>query len=182
MSISIEIANRVNEGRLHLLQPLMPRSAGVAPRHIYANEEIYSLLVGPWQSKEEHERCGYLRADFDRFMQGGMIPIAEHPLLRGKNAYMRQLFRFREEVWEIRSRDPLPSIRVLGRFADTDVFIALSWWHRTDLGGPKDRAWRDAIVGCKSEWRKLFPSYEPKSSGGTHVYPTACISANTYPI
>ncbi len=178
MSISAEITNRVQEGRLHLLQPIMAPDEGASPRQMYVNEEIYSLLVGPWHNEEWEERCGYLRADFDRFMQGGIIPIAEHPLLGGKNAYMRQLFRFREEVWEIRSRDPKPSIRVLGRFADRDVFIALNWWHRTDLGGPTDRAWRDAIVGCKTEWKKLLPTYEPKSSGDDDDYP-ACIS-NTY--
>lgn len=157
----------------------MPSFTGATPRHMYLSEEIYSLLAGPWQSIEEEERCGYLHADLDRFVHGGLIPVAERPFLRGKSAYMRQLFRWREEVWEIRSRDPKPGIRVLGRFTDTNIFIALSWWHRADLGGPKSRAWRDAIVGCKTEWKNLFPAYEPKSSGDEDVYPNACIS-NAY--
>lgn len=180
MSISYEIAQMVDEGRLYLYQPFMPPDAGVNLRHIFINEEINSLLVGPWLSVEWEERCGYLRADLDRFVQGGLIPIAKLPLNGGRHSYMRQLFRWREEVWEIRSRDPQPGIRIMGRFADTDIFIALNWWHRADLGGPKSRAWRDAIVGCKTEWRNLFPVYEPKSSGDAHVYPTAYISANTH--
>ena len=180
MSISAEIVQKVQEGRLYHHQLLMPPSAGVPPRYMYLSGKINSLLTGPWHSEEWEKRCGYLRADLDRFVQGGMIPVAERPLSRGKHSYMRQLFRWREEVWEIRSRDPQPGLRILGRFADTDVFIALSCWHRTDLGGPRDRKWRDAIVGCKTEWRNLFPSYEPKSSGDNHVYPTACISNNTH--
>ena len=179
MSIHDEIVLRVAERRLYSLQPLMPSTIGVTSRHLYVNKEIFPLLVGPWHNAQWEERCGYLRADLDRFIHGGLIPVAERPFLRGNSAYMRQLFRWRENVWEIRSRDPKPGIRVLGRFADTDVFVALSWWHRADLGGPRSREWRDAIVGCKTEWRNLFPAYEPKSSGDDNVYPKACIS-NTY--
>jgi hypothetical protein len=180
MSISGEMIKQiVSDGRLYPLQPFMPPSKGVVPREMYLSKEINSLFVGPWHNDEWEERCAYLRADLDRFVQGGMIPVAKYTLSGGKHSYLRQLFQRRDEVWEIRSRDPQPGIRVLGRFADTDVFIALSWWHRANLGGPKNRAWRDAIVGCKTEWKNLFPAYEPKSSGDENVYPVACISANT---
>lgn len=181
MSIYNEITNRIAEGRLIPLRPLMPSTLGLAPRHMYLTETINSLLTGPWSNDEWEERCGYLHADLDRFVQGGVIPVATRPLSGGRSSYMRQLFRWREEVWEIRSRDPQPGIRILGRFADTDVFIATSWWHRSDLGGPESRQWRDAIVECKTQWRNLFPAYEPKSvgnfkSGNYDDYPTACIS------
>jgi hypothetical protein len=179
MSISDEIDSHVRQGRLFPLLPMMPPAPGVRPRQMFLGTSVMRLLAGPWNSQEWEERCGSLHADLDRFVQGGLIPVAERPFLRGKTAYMRQLFRWREQVWEIRSRDPQPGIRVLGRFADTDVFIALNWFYRTELGGPASKAWRDAIVGCKTEWRNLFPAYEPKPSGDGHDYPTACIS-NTY--
>lgn len=180
MSIYSEITNRVAEGRLFPLHPVMPASPGSTPRHMYLTEGVLSLLNGPWCSEEWEVRCGYLHADLDRFVQGGPLPIAKHPLSGGRSSYMRQLYRWREEVWEIRSRDPQPGIRVLGRFADTDVFVATSWWHRADLGGPGARAWRDAIIECKTQWKNLFPTYEPKSSGGiANGYPSACISTNT---
>lgn len=158
----------------------MPPSEGASVRSMYLSEEVNSLVTGPWPSEEWEERCGYLRADLDRFVQGALIPVAERPFSGGKHSYMRQLFRWREEVWEIRSRDPRPGLRILGRFADTDIFIALSYWHRADLGGPEDRKWRDAIVDCKTKWRNLFPTYEPKSSGDSDDYPIACISNNTH--
>jgi len=118
-----------------------------------------------------------LRADLDRFSQGGVIPVAARPFIGGKRSYMRQLFRWREEVWEIRSREE-PGLRVLGRFAEADVFVALTWHKRAALAGPQSRQWRDAIVGCKTEWTNLFPAYPPKS-GDVNAYPADYISANT---
>lgn len=147
---------------------------------MFLSEEIQPLLTAPWESEEWEDRCGSLRADLERFIAGGMIAVAAQPLTGGRTAYMRQLSKRFDEVWEIRSRDPKPGIRVLGRFADVDVFIALTWWRRADLGGPGTRAWRDAIVECKTKWNQLFPAYQPISSGVGHEYPTACISANTY--
>jgi hypothetical protein len=133
--------------------------------------------TGPWLNGKWMSRCMALRAALDRFSQGGVIPIAARPLSGGKSSFMRQLFRWREEVWEIRSLEE-PGIRVLGRFADTDLFIALTWHKRADLLGPKSRQWRDAIIGCKTNWVNLFPAYPPKS-GGSNAYPTDYISANT---
>ena len=180
MSIYTEISARVTEGRLYPLQPFMPPEAGVPERRMFLSEEIRSLIVGPWHDTEWQLRCGALYADLDKFVQGGLITVAEHPFRRGKTAYMKQLSKWSEEVWEIRSRDPQPGIRVMGRFADTDVFIALSWSYRSSLGGPNARPWRDAIVGCKTQWRNLFPAYEPISAGDDDAYPNTYISANTY--
>ncbi|SRR5712691_251576 len=180
MSIYNEIGDRVNEHRLFALPPLIPPALGVTLRQIFVSAEVRSLFVGPWTTRAWEGRCGLLRADLDRFSQGGLIPVAARPFKKGKTAYMRQLSRWLEEVWEIRSRGVQPGIRVLGRFADTDVFIALTWHKRPDLLGPKSREWRDAIVGCKTEWRNLFPAYQPKSGDASSVYPTDYISANTY--
>ena len=180
MSIHVEISRWVTQGQLFPLHPLFPPLPQVSPRYMYLSEEVRSLIIGPWDSPEWEERCGYLHADLDKFSQGSLIPVAGSPFRKGRTSYMRQLGPWRREVWEIRSRDPDPGIRVLGRFADTDVFIALSWWRRADLGGPGSRAWRDAIVACNTKWTHLFPAYAPISSGGASVYPTACISAQTY--
>jgi hypothetical protein len=140
--------------------------------------EIYALCNGPWATPQWMARCVVLRIALDRFTQGGMIPVAERPFIGGKHSYMRQLFRWREEVWEIRSQDE-PGIRVLGRFADTDLFVALTWHHRAGLLGPQSRQWRDAIVGCKTEWMHLFPAYQPQSRDPANDYPDDYISANT---
>lgn len=180
MSISDEITNRVSEGRLFKLTSLMPPSPYSNPRDMFVSEEIYKLLNGPWNNVAWEERCGYLYADLDQFINGEIITVAERPFVKGKTAYIKQLYKRHEEVWEIRSRDPAPGIRVFGRFAEKDVFIALTWWNRNDLGGPKSRAWRDAIVGCKTEWRNLFPAHNPITDGNINGYPNQYISTNTY--
>ena len=180
MSISYEIANRVEEGRLFELIPFMPPSFGNTPRSMFVSVEIYNLLMGPWDNSSLEERCGYLYADLDQFINGEIITVAERPFVKGKTAYIKQLYRRHEEVWEIRSRDPAPGIRVFGRFAKTDVFIALTWWNRTDLGGPHSRAWRDAIVGCKTEWRNLFQAHNPITDRNYNDYPNKYISNKTY--
>ncbi len=180
MSIYAEILNRASEGRLFALPPLMPPEPGNAPRHIYVSPEINALCnTGPWKDSKWMARCMELRAALDRFSQGGLIPVAARPFIGGKRSYMRQLFRWREEVWEIRSRDE-PGIRVLGRFADTDLFIALAWYLRADLLQLQSRQWRDAIIRCKTDWRNLFPAYPPRSAEGSNAaYPDDYISANT---
>jgi hypothetical protein len=144
-------------------------------RLILVSDEIDELISGPWEEIEWEERCGGLRADFDRFIEGRLITVAARPY-HARTAYIAQLDQPRDEVWEIRSRDPEPSLRVFGRFAETDLFVALTWSKRADLKGPDSREWRDAIEGCKAEWRKLFPTYPPKIGNNINDY----ISSNTF--
>ncbi len=169
MSIYDEITRRVKEERLFLLNPAMPKSLVV--RKIYVSSEIKSLLLGPWSERSLEVRCGYLRADIDRYIEGQLLAIAASPY-KGKTSYMKQLDPPRDEVWEIRSRDPKPGIRLFGRFSEKDVFIALSWHERSNLKGPGSRQWRDAKEECKSEWRKLFPTYQPLMGNNINEYLT----------
>jgi len=168
MSIYDELIYRVNEGRLFRLLPELPRIGLV--RQTFISQEIRNLCEGPWHSAAWEARCGSLRADLDRFIGGDVIPVAAKPY-RGKTSYLKRLDPDSDEVWEIRSRDPKPGIRVFGRFARKDVFVALTWEEREPLLGPGSREWRDARVACKTEWTKLFPAYEPISSGANfHDY------------
>lgn len=168
MSIYDEVIHRVNEKRLFRLLPALPRIGHV--RQMFISDEIRGLFDGPWHIPEWEARCGSLRADLDRFIEGAVIPVAEKPF-KGKTSYLKRLVPDSDEVWEIRSRDPKPGIRVFGRFARKDVFVALTWAEREPLLGPSSREWRIARVACKTEWRKLFPAYEPISSGANfHDY------------
>ena len=168
MSIYDEINLRVNEGKLIQLFPAMPSASVV--RTIFAAKAINDLMMGPWSDLKWEERCGSLRGDLDRFIEGKPITVAVDPFKGGKNAYMKHLHPYKDEVWEIRSRAPKPGIRVLGRFADTDVFVALDWWFRDKLGGPHSREWRVAIVDCRNQWRNLFPAYDAKLGVDIHDY------------
>jgi hypothetical protein len=123
MSIRDEIRECLDDGRLRLLSPTLPHDPVV--RYVFASEEIAELVEGPWPDKGWEVRCARLRMDFDVFIRGDVIAVAEQ-CSKNKTAYMARLFPGCDEVWEIRSRDPSPSLRVFGRFSELDVFIALT--------------------------------------------------------
>ena len=104
---------------------------------------------------------GRLRADLDMFSEGMLIVVG-----RGSHnsCYMKQLDPTEDEIWEIRSRDPKPSLRLLGAFAARDVFVGIDILARADLGGPASAEWADAIRLTKAEWRKMFITY-PRHRG-----------------
>lgn len=132
-------------------------------RKLYISPEIKSLIYGPWEDADWEARCYELRADFDRYTTGQILPVASKPF-GGKTSYLKRLDRAADEVWEIRSIDPDPGLRIFGRFALRNHFIALTWSKRRDLKGPHSREWRDAMESCKAEWRKLLPAYDPITS------------------
>ena len=167
MSISHEIISRVQEGRLIELRPALPGSAVV--RRIYASLEINDLVMGPWNDNDWEIRCNQLRADLDRFIMGGVMPVTAGKYNDGKSL-LKQLIPPEDEIWEIRSRDPEPSLRVFGSFAVKDTFVALTWAKRADLGGPTSRGWRDAQVHCGVDWRNLFPAYDPLHADTTNGF------------
>lgn len=168
MSIHDEVSSRCAESRLYCLVPALLSTPVV--RTVFISPEINKLVLGPWDDKKVEERAGRLRADFDMFTAGTVISIGQHPYKKKKTAYMSQLDPTIDEVWQIRSRDPKPGIRVFGRFSEKDVFVALTWRFREDMGGPKSREWRDARELCKTEWRNMFHPYNPHSGKDHYEY------------
>lgn len=168
MSIHVEIINRCAEGRLSILLPILRNSP--VRRKIYLSPEIWSLLEGPWADNSQERLANRLRADLEVFIEGRTIAVRQKPSGKNDTAYMVRLYPSYQEVWEIRSRDPKPGIRVFGCFAATDLFIALTWADRIQLGDWNSPEWNAAINLCKSEWRKLFYPYSPISGSDFNVY------------
>ena len=171
MSIGDEITSRVEEGRLFHLPPLI-QSQPVA-RTMLIGEALVDVVTPPWEQSSEGHRLSRLRADLDTFTEGRLISVAAAPFKKPSSAYIARTYPPTDEIWDIRSRDPKPAIRVLGCFAETDVFIALAWEYRKPLGGPGSREWRDFIERCKAEWRKLFPAYGPHKGDDLRDYVSA---------
>ena len=128
------------------------------------------MVEGPWSDDKAARRGGRLRADLEMFVDGSVVSIADDPYKKPKAAYMARVDPPRDEVFDIRSRDPKPGVRVLGCFADKDIFVALAWDFRENLGGPASREWRDFIERSKAEWRKLFNPYPPHKGATLHDY------------
>lgn len=168
MSIRDEISSRCDERRLWGLEEAIP--SPLASRTVFVSHSLNNLVLGPWSDTKIEYRAGRLRANFDMFISGLVISVGQHPYRKKKSAFMSPLDPPSDEVWEIRSRDPKPGIRVFGRFSEKDVFVALTWGYREDLGGPKSKEWRDAREQCKAEWRRLFHPYGPHVGNTPHDY------------
>jgi hypothetical protein len=134
-----------------MLFPVVPRAAGTSPRRaMFVSEALWTFLQTE-HSDEMEERVGFLQADLEVFASGERI----HP------KYLFLLYPAREAVWEIRSTRPNPSIRVLGRFADKNMFIATNFSLRDQLGGWQSREWRNVKVASRTVWANLFHTYKP---------------------
>jgi hypothetical protein len=135
-----------------MLFPLIPRAPGTSPRRaLLLGSELWSFLQETSEDPEWEDRKGFLQADLEVFAEGQ--PIGPK--------YLFLLYPAREAVWEIRSARPNPSIRVLGRFAKKNIFIATNFARRDDLGGWQSRAWRDVKLRSRTIWTHLFHTYRP---------------------
>ncbi|WP_291052493.1 hypothetical protein [Hyphomonas sp.] len=157
MSIEQEIDHRISEGRLTLLEPLIASDPKV--RKIFVGEEVREFVEGPWQNDSHQERAMRLRADLDAFIRGAPISIAAHPYQKPNDSFLAPIDPISDSVYAIRNRIK-PSIRLVGCFAAKDIFVALVWAYRIDLGQDK-RTWRNLSKRCKAEWKSLFNTYQP---------------------
>jgi hypothetical protein len=105
---------------------------------MFVAPEVWARLQGKADDEVTEERYGRLRADLEVFTTLSAL----YP----KYAYW--LSPKRDLVWEIRSVEDVPSIRVLGRFAERDVFVALTIEDRSELEGWNSQQWRRAIRTC----------------------------------
>jgi hypothetical protein len=158
MSIEDEIVDRVGRG---MLAPLRPRFPWVrVERTMLLSEALNTILFSPESEDAEwEERVGKLQADLEVFLSG------ERPI---DPKYLFLLYPSRDAVWEIRSVRDDPSIRILGRFAMKDVFIATNHAKREDLGGWQSRAWKEVKRAAGAIWRQIFPVYQPLVSINIH--------------
>jgi hypothetical protein len=167
MSLVLEVQYWCDNGRLVLLRPASGDPIG---RVVCLSLDLAGMIFGPWPSSGEAIRWTALRADLDNFVEGRrVVAVANHPFKGGKGADLKRLYKERDEVWEWRCRHPSPGLRVFGRFPSKDILVALGWADRAELGGPWDpnrkgrqsAEWRNAKLKCKTDWRNLFPAYNP---------------------
>ena len=176
MSIDNWITELERCGELHALQPVLPGDPVV--RRIWLSAEVQALIEGPWPNAKWEIRCGKLRADLEAFVIGHEIGVCLTPYQAG-TAYMALLSPVKDGIWDIRSRDPQPGLRILGAFAMQDGFVALVPASRsvgTDLpirgplGDRNSAAWKAAVRDCKAKWRRLFPMFQRIGGDNIHDY------------
>ena len=169
MSTHDLIVDVVTRRLLFQVEPRM--SSEPMLRALYASPDVYRLVVGPWSDEAERYRCGKLWADFDRFVEGRPIPVSlENPYAKPRQTYLSRMDPAEDEVWQIRSRAPRPAIRVFGRFAYRDCFVALNWGLRKDLGEAGSREFQQAIRNCLAAWRRIFPTHNAFTGSSADDY------------
>ncbi len=163
MSIREVLEDRVERKVLYLLQPRVP---GIASRRaMFVCEGLWNLLESPEGDDAWEKRVGELRADLEVFVSQKDI----HP------KYLFLLYPAADGVWEIRSTDPDPSIRVLGLFPEKDVFVATNYALRKCLGGWQSRAWKEVKRTAQATWRAVFDPYNPITTTNVHDVVTGAV-------
>jgi hypothetical protein len=156
MSIRDEINAHLGIKRLFCLPP---QFASAAVRTMIVAPDLYQNVQPPsWPNNKTGQRLGRLRADLDSFTVNDFIAIALFPRKKPQNTYLARIEPVVNEVWDIRSTDPKPGIRVLGRFSEQDTFIALIWDFHENLIGAD---WGKLGERCLQEWDNLFPNSPP---------------------
>lgn len=179
MSIDDVVEERVREGKLFQLNPRMPDDP--VERAMYMSEDIWRLIEGPWEDESTARRCGRLRADMEQFVSGRIIALSLSPY--GANSALFGLLDAPiDGIWDFRSVDPSPGLRLLGAFARADVFVALTpaprsvrvpFIDREPLGDGNSKQWELAIRECKATWRRLFHPYRPHTGSNASDFVSA---------
>lgn len=167
MSIQEHIRSCLDHGRLHVHRPT---DAGIAHvRIILLTPELREEIDAAVLDEHAGNRTGAFLADLDRFISGDLITIGDR---RHKHAFLKRLDPQGDQVWELRSVDPRPSVRAFGTFADSDTLVLTHMRLRTDLGGYKSRPFRDEIRRTRQIWQGIFAPYRPVASDKVTDYVT----------
>ncbi|OYV43175.1 MAG: hypothetical protein B7Z75_09375 [Acidocella sp. 20-57-95] len=141
-----------DDGKLIILQPEFSPSTG--GRFVIATKNVYEELYGVWEDPGVGERYARARQLVESFVNNSRMK-ARFPPSKSVHAQLALLDSPGEEVWEFRTKRP--AVRVFGRFAEFNVFIALNTELREKIDASFDQEKKD----CKKIWREFFPSYDP---------------------
>jgi hypothetical protein len=172
MSIEIQaLKSLISQRKLFSIPALSPGRG--CPRVILASETLMSDLTASGPGADLR-LVAELRADLDVYITGDPITVGGP---RDKHADFKPLARTKHEVgfsthevWEFRSVDPVPAIRVFGRFARRNVFVGTHWHYRVPLGEFGSLEWRREIRRCKHIWNRILGSRDPLHGVNVHDY------------
>jgi hypothetical protein len=163
MSILDQIEVLRAAGKLTLLQPIGPRARFVPVaqwRELYVTTDLSKYFSTP-------QSLGFY-ADLNVYILGQNINIALS--LDHFDCRMARLDPAREDVWEMRYYEHDPQLRLFGRFATTDVFVALLGpARRKDI---RKNGFDPLKEQCLNEWRRFFGWTSPEFLGSNdeHEY------------
>lgn len=146
MLIHDEIKAHLSSGRLVPVRPLTPWSG--EPRCFLLEKDLHAEIVAKRSLLEKFERWSKLEADMAHFVEGGYVNWN----------LMKWLDPKKQEVWELKSVRPKPSIRVFGRFANPNIFVGTNLQFRNCMKGKWSKEFWEEISKCEQIWASLFKS------------------------
>lgn len=163
MSIADQVTRCCDSGTLVEFRPIAPIST---LRPVYLVPEVCARIVGPWTTAEERSFMPQVQADLENFIEGGWINAT---FRMRPNAYCKRLQDGSKSVWELRTIDPAPGVRIFGMFAMKDVFIGTGMLLRSELN---DCSFKEEIRNTKAKWRNILHTYAPVVSENINDYIT----------
>lgn len=176
MSIDDQIRGAVSAGKLYYLEM---EEGDPERRAMLLHIDIRDLLACRPDNLRKERKIGRLRADLQMFVKGELISMCFEPFQHKKTSYMGRYDPVEESTWAIRSRDPNPGMRIFGRFAKKNVFIALNyefrsvqpkWSNKKPLGDKHSLEHQLAMIETKERWKHLFNGIEPVKGEDCHDY------------
>ena len=164
MSIKGELQRLVREEVLWCVEPML---GDRATRTVLVSSALSSIC----SAATSESRIGRLLANLQDVVTGGHVTLSFQPF-KHKNATFGILYPAVEATWELRSRDPKPGLRVFGRFADWDTFVAVDWWPRSKplegfakqpLGDRNSAEYRAAQMAVEQFWNAHLAAVTPVS-------------------
>lgn len=150
----------IDRGDLSYLPLQVP--GDTVERSLLLHPEIVDALAKGWTIP----RMAQLQAELEDYVLGRHMTLAFTPR-KHKKARMGLLAPERDGIWDIRCRHHSPGIRVLGRFAAPNCFVALEWRPRSlpiegfdkvplSETGTGDE-WEFALIEVEQRWDKILP-------------------------
>ena len=142
MLITEQIEAALQSGSLVQAKPIAAWEG--VPRVVLMCKPIFESLETGRQSIDEAERQCWAKVEaaFSHFIAGGLVT----------EQLLKQLKDYKNEHWAFRCRNPRPSIRVFGRFAMPDVFVATHAVSRTALRGMWSPEFEHEKLVCEEHW------------------------------
>jgi hypothetical protein len=141
-----------------------------APRSIFVSADVFSIVEGPWAETSDGRRHANLRSLFDGFTDGDRFTMADDPFKKPSHSMIARVAPIESEVFDFRCLDPNPGIRAFGRFAEQDIFVALTWNYRENISGRED--WSAEVESCITLWQELFDNLPPHKGRTVNDYIT----------
>jgi hypothetical protein len=174
MSTRELLKKRLQEGELVKLGFSIPGPP--ERRTVLMSPEINMLMSGPWKDVVMRDRCYSLRAELENILTGSPLTYCDIPREAKDKHQISRLDPAEDNIFDIRSVDPPPGLRIIFHFAERDVLVLhtcsprsvrVSWSARVPL--INDKVWRRAISESMARWSILFPGCDPPG-GSIHEY------------